>query len=106
MVNMMKMLKQAAAMQKEMKEIQKGLAMETAEGVSGGGAVTVVARGDMSVESVKIEPKAIDPSKPELLEKLIVFAVNKALEGAKKKAGGAMSKVAANMGLGNLLGNG
>ena len=103
MVNMFKMIKQAASMQKEMKQIQKELAGHTVEGRSGGGLIKVVARGDMSVESITIDPKAVDPAQTDKLERLLLSAVNDALSAAKKEAGGAMSKLTEGLGMGDLL---
>ncbi len=91
-------------MRKEMKKIQEQLAKNTVEYSSGGGAVKVVARGDMVVEAIKIDPAAIDPAKLPKLESLIIAAVNGALDSAKRKAGSEMSKLTAGMGIGDLLG--
>jgi len=104
MANILKIMKQAATMGKELKQIQKELAQKTVESSSGGGIVTVVARGDMSVDSIKIDPKAVDRSRTEELEGLIVSAVNGALGAVKKEAGGEMSKLAGGTGLADMFG--
>ena len=103
MANMFKMIKEAASMQKQMKQIQKELERQTIDFASGG--VKVVARGDMSIASVTIDPAIVDPSKVVKLEGLITSAVNGALNAAKKQAGSAMSKLTEGTGLGSLLGS-
>ena len=103
MVNFMKMMKQAASMQKDMQKVQEELAEKTVEFSSGGGAVTVIARGDSSIESVTIDPKAIDPSEPEMLEDMVVAAVNGALTASRDMAAEEMSKITAGLGLPGMI---
>ena len=104
MANIFNMVKQAASMKKEMKNIQENLSKQKVEYSAGGGKVNVVARGDMSIESITIDPLSIDPEKADRLHELIVTGVNGALKAAKKKAGSEMSKLAGGMGLGDLMG--
>lgn len=99
MVNMMKLMKQASAMQKNMEKMQAELAEKTVEFSSGGGMVTVVARGDMSLESIKIDPKVVDPEDVEMLEDLILAAVDGATKAAKEMASEEMAKITGGMGL-------
>ena len=94
------MIKQAGSMRKQMKKMQKEMAKQTSEGVSGG--VTAVARGDMSLSEVRIDPSAVDASKTELLEKQVVSAVNNALRAVQQQAAAEMAKSAG--GLGGLAG--
>jgi len=103
MANILKMVKQAASMQKEIKSIQKDLARKTVE-FTGGGLVTVVARGDMSIDSIKIDPKLVNSSDTGRIEDLVVSAVNGALQVAKKQAESEMSKLAGGLGLGDIFG--
>lgn len=98
-MNMMKMMKQAATMQKKMKEIQAGLAEKTVEFSSGGGMVSATATGDMAVTSVKIDPKVVDPEDVEMLEDLVAAAVDGALKASKNMAKEEMGRVAGDMGL-------
>lgn len=86
MWNMSKMLKQAAAFQKNLQAIQEKLASETVTFTSGGGAVTAVARADGTLVSIKIDPKAVNPAEVELLEDLVLAAVDGALKAAREKA--------------------
>ncbi len=102
-MNMMKMMKEAASMKKEMKQLQKELEGKTVEYSARGGRIKVVARGDMTIESVQIDPQSIEPGRADKLEELILAGVNGALKAAKKKAGSEMSKLAGGSVLGSLL---
>ena len=104
MANIFNMVKKAASMKKEMKTIQDSLVKQQVEYSAGGGKVKVVARGDMSIESITIDPLSINPDKADRLEELLVAGINGALKAAKKKAGSEMSKLAGGMGLGDLMG--
>ena len=97
MANMMEMMKQAATMRKEMKRIQKELARKTVEFSNGG--VSVVARGDMSIQGVTINPETVDLSDANRLARQITTAVNGALSAAKKQAGSEMSQLTSGLGL-------
>lgn len=99
MVNMMKLMKQASAMQKNMEKMQAELAEKTVEFSSGGGMVSVVARGDMSIESVTIDPKVVDPDDVEMLQDLVLAAVDGATKAAKEMAADEMAKITGGMGL-------
>lgn len=101
-MNVFKMMQQASSMQKDIKAMQKSLAGQTVEFKSGD--VTAVARGDMTIEAIKIDPRALKSPQTAPLEKAIVAAVNGALESAKNKAGEEMSKITKGMGLEGLLG--
>ena len=84
MSNIAKLMKQAARMQEQMQEVQAGLVNLTAEGTSGGGAVKVVARGDGTLASVKIDPQAAAGGDVTLLEDLVLSAANQALSRARE----------------------
>lgn len=98
-MNMMKMMKQAAAMQQKMQEMQEEAAKENVEFTAGGGMVKVVAGGDISIKSIKIDPKVIDPEDPEMLEDLIQAAVDGALREAQKMVSEKMESVTKGMNL-------
>ena len=93
------LLKQAQQMQEQMVRVQDQLAKETVEASAGGGMVTVKATGAGEISEVKIDPKAIDPDDPELLEDMVIAAVNEALRSAQALA---QSKMGAATGLGGL----
>jgi hypothetical protein len=89
-----KLMQQAQQMQEQMQRAQAELANETVEASAGGGMVTVIATGNGEIKQIKIDPKAIDPDDPELLEDTVLAAVNEALRSAQNlmqsKLGGAL----------------
>jgi hypothetical protein len=78
------MMRQAQMMQKKIAKAQEELAEKTVEASSGGGMVKVVANGSQEIESVKIDPAAIDPNDPGMLEDLVLAAVSEALKQSKE----------------------
>jgi DNA-binding YbaB/EbfC family protein len=74
------MLRQLQRMQEQISKAQQEIDESTVEASAGGGAVTVVVSGQPKVQSVKIEPEAVDPDDVEMLEDLIAAALNEALE--------------------------
>ena len=99
MPNMMKLMQKAATFQKDIEKTQAELANKTVEFSSGGGMVKVVAAGDGSVKSIKIDPGVINPSDAGLLEDMVLAAVDGALKAAKEMAAKEMSRIASGMGL-------
>lgn len=93
----MKMLRQVQQMQGRMEKLQKDLETETVEASAGGGAVTVVATGTQKLVSVRIDPSALEDA--EMVQDLVVAAVNEALEKSKQMASEKMSALTAGMGL-------
>jgi nucleoid-associated protein EbfC len=81
--DMNKMLREAQRMQAELAKAQEEAATEVVEASAGGGMVTVKANGAGDVIEIKIDPKAIDPDDPELLEDMVLAAVNEALRSAR-----------------------
>jgi nucleoid-associated protein EbfC len=86
------LLKQAQKMQQEMERIQNELAGMKIEGSAGGGMVTAVASGSQELLEIKIDPEVVDPQDVEMLEDLVLAAVNQALENAKARAESEMAK--------------
>ena len=82
-MDMNKMLQQVQQMQEQMRKAQDELKDETVEATAGGGMITVTATGNGEIKQIKIDPKAIDPNDPEMLEDLVVAAVNEALRSAQ-----------------------
>ena len=93
----MKMLRQVQQMQGRMEKLQKELETETVEASAGGGAVTVVATGTQKIVSVRIDPDALGDA--EMVQDLMVAAVNEALDKSKRMASEKMSALTAGMGL-------
>ena len=79
----MKMLRQ---MQKQMEKVQNELKETTIETSTGGGAVKIVITGEQHIESIAIDPAAIDPDDPDLLSDLITAAVNEAIDQSQDLA--------------------
>ncbi len=92
------LLKQAQKMQKEIERIQNELADMKIEGTSGGGMVTALASGQQELLEIKIDPEVVDPDDVEMLEDLVLAAVNQALETAKATAEEEMAKATGGMG--------
>jgi nucleoid-associated protein EbfC len=98
-----KLMKQAAKMQQQMEEIQAGLAARTVEATSGGGAVKVVAKCDGTVASIKIDPQALNPSDAQIVEDMVLTAVNQALSQAKDISNAEMGKATAGFNIPGLM---
>src|SRR5688572_14848213 len=94
-----KLMKQAARMQQQMEQIQADLAARTVEATSGGGAVKVIAKCDGLIESIKIDPQAVNPADVGMLEDLVLTAANQALAQAKEISNAEMGKVTAGFNL-------
>ena len=90
-------------MRQQMEEIQAQLAARTVEATSGGGAVKVLARCDGSLASIKINPQAINPAEAQLLEDLVLTAVNSALDQARQISSAEMGKATQGLGLPGLM---
>ena len=72
--------------QHKMEAIQEELKQMTVEGTAGGGAITVIATGDQRIETITIDPSAIDPDDADLLADMVTLAVNDALEQSQELA--------------------
>jgi DNA-binding YbaB/EbfC family protein len=102
-MDMNKLMQQMGQMQEEMQKAQDELANETVEATAGGGMISVVANGAGEIKQIKIDPKAIDPDDPEMLEDMIVAAVNEAIRSAhslmESKLGGLAGGALGGLGL-------
>lgn len=96
--NMGKLLKQAQKMQMEMAKAQEAVANLEIEASAGGGSVTAKVNGQMELLSLKINPEAVDPEDVEMLEDLIIAAVNNAMKEMRIKSEEAMAKVTGGLG--------
>ncbi|NLN48412.1 MAG: YbaB/EbfC family nucleoid-associated protein [Clostridiales bacterium] len=99
MGNMGNMMKQAQKMQKEMMKLQEEIEQRTVEASAGGGAVTVVITGKKEIKSIEIKPEAVDPDDVEMLQDLIMAAVNEAIRQADDMAAREMSKLTGGLNL-------
>lgn len=92
-MNPQAMLKQAQKMQAKMQAVQEEAALETVESSAGGGMVTATVCGDLRVKSIEIDPEALDPEDVEMLQDMIVAAVNQGIADAQAMVEQRMSAV-------------
>lgn len=91
------MLKQVQKMQAEMQRVQSELGNKIVSEEAGGGMIKATANGNREIISIEIDPQVINPDEKEILEDLVVAAVNKVLESAAKMAEEEMAKVTKGM---------
>jgi DNA-binding YbaB/EbfC family protein len=103
MKGMGKMMKQAQQLQSKMMKLQEELAEKTIETTSGGGMVKVVANGRQQVVSIQIEKEVVDPDDLEMLQDLILAAINDALIKSQEMVSGEMSKLTGGMNIPGLM---
>jgi DNA-binding YbaB/EbfC family protein len=103
MKGMGKMMKQAQQLQSKMLKLQEELADKTVETTSGGGMVKVVANGRQQVVSIQIEKEVVDPDDLEMLQDLILAAINDALTKSQEMVSGEMSKLTGGMNIPGLM---
>jgi nucleoid-associated protein EbfC len=103
--NMQQLMKQAQQMQEQMMAAQAELNEMTFEGTAGGGVVKATVRGSNELVAIEIAAEVIDPADPEMLEDLVVAAVNSAMRSAAEAVESQMGDLAGGLGgLGGLLG--
>ncbi len=93
MKNMNTMMKQAHQLQKKMLKAQQDLATKTVEASAGGGMVKVVANGSQKIESIVLEKEVVDPEDVEMLQDLVLAAVNDALNKSQEMMSAEMGKL-------------
>ena len=93
MKNLGNIMKQAQKMQAQIAKVQEELADKTVEASSGGGMVTVVVNGKQEVLSIKIEPEVVDAQDTEMLQDLVVAAVNEGLRKSQEMVAEEMKKI-------------
>ena len=100
--NMQQMMKQVQKMQADMAKAQEDLKTEEVTATAGGGMVSVTVTGDLVVKAIEVKPEAIDPDDPELLQDMVLAAVNEGLRSAQELAAKRMGGVTGGMDLGSL----
>ena len=96
-------MKQAQRIQKQMEDVQSSLAAKTVEATSGGGAVKVVAKCDGTVASIKIDPAALNPNDAQILEEMLISAINNAMGQAKEISNQEMGRVTQGLSIPGLM---
>ena len=96
--NMSNLMKQAQRMQRQMEESQKELETKEFTAKTGGGAVEAVVFGNKTLKSLTISPEAVDPDDVEMLQDMIVAAINEAMKQAEEESGAMMSKMTGGLG--------
>ena len=98
-----KLVKKAARIQQQMEDVQNQLAGRTVEASSGGGAVKVTAKCDGNIASIKIDPQAANPADVQMLEDLVLTAVNNALAQAREVSNSEMGKLTSGLNIPGLF---
>lgn len=102
-MNMNNLMKQVQKMQKQMEDAQQQLESKELEVTSGGGAVKILITGKKEVKKIQISPDVVDPEDIEMLEDLILTAINEAIRQADESSTAEMSKITGGMNLPNGL---
>jgi nucleoid-associated protein EbfC len=95
---MQQLLKQAQKMQQDMMQAQEALKDEMVEASAGGGMVKVTVSGDLEVKSITIDPQAVDPEDVELLQDMVLAAVNEGMRSAQELAASKMGGITGGLG--------
>ncbi|MBQ9973756.1 MAG: YbaB/EbfC family nucleoid-associated protein [Oscillospiraceae bacterium] len=95
----MNMIKQAQKMQQEMLRMQQEIEAKEYQASAGGGVVTATVSGKRELKALSIDPEAVDPDDVEMLQDMIVAAVNSALKSAEDDASSSMQRITGGMGL-------
>lgn len=97
--NLGNLMRQAQKMQEKMAEMQKELANKTCEASSGGGMVTATVNGSQELVALKIDPSVVDPKDIDMLQDLVIAAVNEGVRRSKQMVSDEMSKLTAGLGM-------
>ena len=103
MQNFGNIMKQAKKMQERMVELQEELAAKTVEATAGGGMVSVTVNGKFEILSLKIEKEVVNPDDVEMLQDLIIAAVNEGIRKAQEMAASEMGKITGGMQIPGLM---
>lgn len=102
-MNQMQMMKQAQKMQQELLKMQQEMETKEFSASSGGGMVTATVNGKHEVTALEINPEAVDPDDVEMLQDLVIAAVNEAMRTAEADSAASMSKLTGGLNLNGLL---
>ena len=99
----MNMVKQAQKMQQQMMQMQQEMEAKEYEATAGGGMVTAAVNGKHELMRLEIQPDAVDPDDVEMLQDMVIAAVNEAMRKADAEAAASMSKLTGGLNLGGLF---
>lgn len=102
-MNQAAMMKQAQKMQQDMMRMQQELEAKTYSATAGGGMVKAVVNGKHQVEQLQINPEAVDPDDVEMLQDMVIAAVNEAFRAADVETANSMSRLTGGLNLGGLF---
>ena len=102
-MDMKQMIRQAQKMQAQLAQAQEEIRSMTFEAAAGGGMVKAVVRGDLSLESISIDPAVVDPDDVEMLEDFVTLAVNEAIETAKRTSEEEMGAITSGLNIPGLM---
>ena len=102
-MNMQQMMKQARKMQEQLAAAQENLKFQTVDASAGGGMVKVTVNGEMELVNLTIDPDALDPEDVDMLQDMILAAVNEAMRSADAEAASNMSRLTGGLNLGGLF---
>ena len=102
-MNQMQMMKQAQKMQQDLLRMQEEMQTKEYEATAGGGVITAVVNGQKELLRVTIDPEAVDPDDVEMLQDMVVAAVNEAMRKADAESAANMSKLTGGLNLGGLF---
>ena len=102
-LNQAAMMKQVQKMQQEMLRAQEELQNKTYTATAGGGMVTASVNGSHEIVALEIKPEAVDPEDVEMLQDMVIAAVNEAMRAAEAEASNSMSKFTGGLNLGGLF---
>ena len=102
-MNQAAMMKQAQKMQQQMLQMQEEMERKTYSATTGGGMVTATVNGKHEVLDLKINPEAVDPDDVEMLQDMVIAAVNEAMRAADAEAANNMSRLTGGLNLGGLF---
>ncbi|MDY4690675.1 MAG: YbaB/EbfC family nucleoid-associated protein [Atopobiaceae bacterium] len=102
-MNMQQMMKQARKMQEQLAQTQEKLAQTEVSASAGGGSVKVTATGDLRLTSVTISPDAVDPDDVDMLQDMVLAAVNEALDSAQQLAAQQMGAITGGLNIPGLM---
>ena len=102
-MNQAAMIKQAQKMQQEMMKMQEEMENKTFTAAAGGGMVTATVNGKHELQDIQINPEAVDPDDVEMLQDMVIAAVNEAMRAADADSANSMSRLTGGLNLGGLF---